>query len=106
MHSFEYNTREALIQGLSIQAGKLFADLYSNGTPLTSPRQCVGGLQKPSSLAPDGAVLGSWSPHRRNCCPQSYPRHCLGRQGRGGTIGTCPPHLRTLVEFGEVKESE
>jgi hypothetical protein len=32
MHSFEYNTREALIQGLSVQAGKLFADLYTNGT--------------------------------------------------------------------------
>jgi len=32
MHSFEYNTREALIQGLSIQAGKLFADLYTTGT--------------------------------------------------------------------------
>ena len=32
MHSFEYNTREALIQGLSVQAGKLFADLYSSGT--------------------------------------------------------------------------
>ena len=32
MHSFEYKTQEALIQGLSIQAGKLFADLYTNGT--------------------------------------------------------------------------
>jgi len=32
MHSFEYNTREALIQGLSVQAGKLFADLYTSGT--------------------------------------------------------------------------
>ena len=32
MHSFEYNTRQALIQGLSIQAGKLFADLYKSGT--------------------------------------------------------------------------
>ena len=32
MHSFEYNTREALIQGLSVQAGKVFADLYSMGT--------------------------------------------------------------------------
>ena len=32
MHSFEYNTREALIQGLSVQTGKLFADLYTNGT--------------------------------------------------------------------------
>ena len=32
MHSFEYNTREALIQGLSVQAGKVFADLYTNGT--------------------------------------------------------------------------
>ena len=36
MHSFEYNTREALIQGLSIQAGKLFADLYSNGSAYES----------------------------------------------------------------------
>jgi len=36
MHSFEYNTRQALIQGLSIQAGKLFADLYSNGSALES----------------------------------------------------------------------
>ena len=36
MHSFEYNTREALIQGLSIQAGKLFADLYSNGSAMES----------------------------------------------------------------------
>ena len=33
-HSFEYNTREALIQGLSVQAGKLFADLYANGSAL------------------------------------------------------------------------
>ena len=32
MHSLEYNTREALIQGLSVQTGKLFADLYTNGT--------------------------------------------------------------------------
>jgi len=30
--SFTYNTRNALIQGMSVQAGKLFADLYSNGT--------------------------------------------------------------------------
>jgi len=32
MHSFEYNTMEAKIQGLSIQAGELFADLYKYGT--------------------------------------------------------------------------
>ena len=32
MHSFEYNTLEAKIQGLSIQAGELFADLYKTGT--------------------------------------------------------------------------
>ena len=30
--SFTYNTRNALIQGMSVQAGKLFADLYSNGS--------------------------------------------------------------------------
>ena len=28
MHSFEYNSTEAKIQGLSIQVGELFADLY------------------------------------------------------------------------------
>ena len=32
MHSFEYNTLEAKIQGLSIQAGELFADLYKTGS--------------------------------------------------------------------------
>ena len=36
MHSFEYNTMEAKIQGLSIQAGELFADLYKNGTATQS----------------------------------------------------------------------
>ncbi len=30
LHSFEYNTTEAKIQGLSIQAGELFADLYKD----------------------------------------------------------------------------
>ena len=30
--SFTYNTRNALIQGMSVQAGKLFADLYTAGT--------------------------------------------------------------------------
>ena len=30
--NFHYNTRNALIQGMSVQAGKLFADLYSSGT--------------------------------------------------------------------------
>ena len=31
MHSFEYNTMEAKIQGLSIQVGELFADLWKEG---------------------------------------------------------------------------
>ena len=31
-NDFHYNTQNALIQGMSVQAGKLFADLYSNGT--------------------------------------------------------------------------
>ncbi len=34
MSTFEYNTRNALIQGMSIQAGKLFADLYTNGSSM------------------------------------------------------------------------
>jgi len=32
LSTFETNTREAKIQGLSIQAGELFADLYKTGT--------------------------------------------------------------------------
>jgi len=31
MSDFHYNTRNAKIQGLSIQAGELFADLYRDG---------------------------------------------------------------------------
>ena len=32
MHTFEYNTTEAKVQGLSIQVGELFADLYKTGS--------------------------------------------------------------------------
>ena len=32
MHSFEYNTLEAKIQGLSVQVGELFADLWKSGS--------------------------------------------------------------------------
>jgi len=32
MHTFEYNTTEAKIQGLSIQVGELFADLWKSGS--------------------------------------------------------------------------
>jgi len=32
MHTFEYNTIEAKIQGLSIQVGELFADLWKSGS--------------------------------------------------------------------------
>jgi len=46
MHSFEYNTREALIQGLSIQAGKVFADLYKTG----SDQQSMDALEAYKSL--------------------------------------------------------
>ena len=32
MHTFEYNTTDAKVQGLSIQVGELFADLYKTGS--------------------------------------------------------------------------
>ena len=32
MHTFEYNTTEAKIQGLSVQVGELFADLWKQGS--------------------------------------------------------------------------
>ena len=33
---FHYNTRNAKIQGLSVQVGELFADLYKDGTSTES----------------------------------------------------------------------
>ena len=44
--NFHYNTRNALIQGLSVQAGKLFADLYSSGTD----QQSMDALEAYKSL--------------------------------------------------------
>ena len=44
--NFHYNTRNALIQGLSVQAGKLFADLYVNGTQ----QQSMDSLEAYKSL--------------------------------------------------------
>ena len=44
--NFHYNTRNALIQGMSVQAGKLFADLYSNG----SAQQSQDSLEAYKSL--------------------------------------------------------
>ena len=44
--NFHYNTRNALIQGMSVQAGKLFADLYVNGTQ----QQSMDSLEAYKSL--------------------------------------------------------
>jgi len=38
MSDFHYNTRNAKIQGLSIQAGELFADLYRDGGTEMGPK--------------------------------------------------------------------
>jgi len=57
MHSFEYNTREALIQGLSVQAGKLFADLYTSGTA----QQSHDSLEAYKSLRRLLPIESNWS---------------------------------------------
>tara|TARA_Y100001951_G_scaffold88502_1_gene80140 strand:+ start:102 stop:440 length:339 start_codon:yes stop_codon:yes gene_type:complete len=68
MHSFEYNTREALIQGLSIQAGKLFADLYSNGSALESETalEAYKSLRRllPTEQYGEGRHIGATAAHK------------------------------------------
>ena len=70
MHSFEYNTREALIQGLSVQAGKLFADLYKAGTAQQSEDalEAYKSLRRllPSEQKWDGSYrhIGSTAAHK------------------------------------------
>jgi len=68
MHSFEYNTREALIQGLSIQAGKLFADLYSNGSAMESETalEAYKSLRRllPTEQYGEGRHIGATAAHK------------------------------------------
>ena len=68
MHSFEYNTREALIQGLSIQAGKLFADLYTNGSSMEAETalEAYKNLRRllPSEQYGEGRHIGAPAAHK------------------------------------------
>ncbi len=55
MSRFDYNTVEAKIQGLSIQVGELFADLYKGPMTASDVMERVGGLQVSAPSAPSGA---------------------------------------------------
>ena len=68
--NFHYNTRNALIQGMSVQAGKLFADLYVNGTQQQSmdSLEAYKSLRRllPSEQKWDGSYrhIGSTAAHK------------------------------------------
>ena len=56
MTDFHYNTRNAKIQGLSVQVGELFADLYRDGT---AGKEALEALEAYKSL--------------RRLLPREYP---------------------------------
>lgn len=52
-HNFEYNTRQAKIQGLSVQVGELFADMYKdNGASANSTMEALEAYKSLRRLLP------------------------------------------------------
>ena len=68
MSTFEYNTRNALIQGMSVQAGKLFADLYTNGSSMEAETalEAYKNLRRllPSEQYGEGRHIGATAAHK------------------------------------------
>ena len=68
MSTFEYNTRNDLIQGMSIQAGKLFADLYTNGSSMEAETalEAYKNLRRllPSEQYGEGRHIGATAAHK------------------------------------------
>ena len=72
MSDFHYNTRNAKIQGLSIQAGELFADLYRDGgadatktlEALEAYKSLRRLLPRQSSFDDSSAHMGSTAAHK------------------------------------------
>jgi len=69
MHSFEYNSTEAKIQGLSIQVGELFADLYKD--PQADAMEALEAYKSLRRLLPrerdwdrDSRHLGATAAHK------------------------------------------
>ena len=51
-NDFHYNTKNAKIQGLSIQAGELFADLYRRGSDATDTLEALEAYKSLRRLLP------------------------------------------------------
>ena len=51
-NDFHYNTKNAKIQGLSIQAGELFADLYRRGRNATDTLEALEAYKSLRRLLP------------------------------------------------------
>ena len=65
MSEFEYNTRNAKIQGLSVQVGELFADMYKdNDSDTTVTLQALEAYKSLRRLLPMDFGSGSdWARH-------------------------------------------
>ena len=69
MHNFEYDTRNAKIQGLSVQVGELFADLYQD--PQANSLECLEAYKSLRRLLPreydwnsDSRHIGATAAHK------------------------------------------
>ncbi len=51
-NAFSYDARQAKIQGLSVQVGELFADLYRDGAADTEALECLEAYKSLRRLLP------------------------------------------------------
>jgi len=76
-YTFNNNPRQAKIQGLSVQVGELFADLYRDNTAQDEAQECLEAYKSLRRLLPRET---QWS-----AMPDSNNRH----------IGACAAHKAT-----------
>ena len=70
-NQFGYNTLQAKIQGLSVQVGELFADLYRDGTAGKEALECLEAYKSLRRLLPrerdwdnDSRHVGATAAHK------------------------------------------
>ena len=71
MTDFHYNTRNAKIQGLSVQVGELFADMYRDTKQSNEAMECLEAykslrrlLPRESEWTPDSRHVGATAAHK------------------------------------------
>ncbi len=70
-NAFSYDARQAKIQGLSVQVGELFADLYRDGAAGTEALECLEAYKSLRRLLPrecewvdDSRHVGATAAHK------------------------------------------